>query len=287
MKDLNGRIAILTGASRGIGPTIANALAEEGMHLVLVARSADRLEQEARRLQKTYGIRTLAVPADLSDPEVAPSVVARAVQEFGQVDILVNNAGAAEVGPFASQSPASIRHTLVLDLAAPIALTRAVLPGMIERDQGHIVQISSLLAKVDSPYSVAYSAAKAGLAHFGRSLRAELRDTGVSSSSVSLGLVGGSGMGQDWMDNAGVTPPRLMGTVSADRVAAAVIKAIRKDKAEVLVGPPGTKLLTQSPGFASRMFGRIGVWDMMRRLGEAGPAPTPPLDSTPQPNPVP
>ena len=285
MKHLNGRTAILTGASRGIGPSIANALAAEGVHLVLVARSADRLEQEAQRLHDTYGVRACALPADLSDPDGAPGIVARATQELGPIDILVNNAGSAELGLFAAQSPASVRNTFLVDLAAPVALSRAVLPGMLEREDGHIVHISSLLAKVDSPYSVSYAAAKAGLAHFSRSLRAELRRSGVSSSTVSPGLVGGSGMGQEWMDAAGVSAPRLMGTVSPDKVAAAVLKAIRKDKAEVLVGPPGVKLLTQSPGFASRMFGRIGAWEMMRRLSEATPGPAPAPQTAPQPDP--
>ena len=259
MKHLNGRTAILTGASRGIGPSIANALAAEGVHLVLVARSADRLEQEAQRLHDTYGVRACALPADLSDPDGAPGIVARATQELGPIDILVNNAGSAELGLFAAQSPASVRNTFLVDLAAPVALSRAVLPGMLEREDGHIVHISSLLA--------------------------ELRRSGVSSSTVSPGLVGGSGMGQEWMDAAGVSAPRLMGTVSPDKVAAAVLKAIRKDKAEVLVGPPGVKLLTQSPGFASRMFGRIGAWEMMRRLSEATPGPAPAPQTAPQPDP--
>jgi len=284
MKTLNGRVAILTGASRGIGPTIANTLAEQGVHLVLVARSADKLEREAERLRTTYGVPTLAIPADLSDPEIAPRIVAQATHEFDQVDILVNNAGSAELSLFASESPASVRQTFLVDFAAPVALTRAVLPGMLDRGEGHIVQISSMLAKVDSPYSVSYSAAKAGLAHFSRSLRAEIRGSGVSASTVSPDLIGGSGMGQDWMDNADVRAPRLMATVSPERVAAAVLKAIRKDKAELLVGAPGAKLLTQSPGFASRMFGRIGAWDMMRRLSEADTAPRPPVATTPQPD---
>ena len=282
MKRLTGRTAILTGASRGIGPTIADELAAQGVHLVLVARSAGRLQQEAQRLHDAYGVRTLALPADLADPDTAPSIVARATQEFGPIDILINNAGAAEVGPFARQDPASVRHTLLLDLAAPVALTRAVLPGMLERGEGHIVHISTILAKVDSPYNVSYAAAKAGLTHFSRSLRAELRGSGVSSSSISPGLVGGAGMGQTWLDDSGLKAPRLMGTVSPQQVAAGVLKAIRKDKAEVLVGPPGSKLLTQSPGFASRLFGRIGAWDLMRRLGEARTTTTAAADAVPE-----
>ena len=153
---------------------------------------------------------------------------------------------------------------------------------MLERGEGHIVHISTILAKVDSPYNVSYAAAKAGLTHFSRSLRAELRGSGVSSSSISPGLVGGAGMGQTWLDDSGLKAPRLMGTVSPQQVAAGVLKAIRKDKAEVLVGPPGSKLLTQSPGFASRLFGRIGAWDLMRRLGEARTTTTAAADAVPE-----
>ena len=277
MKQLAGRVAILTGASRGIGPTIANRLAEQGLDLVLVARSADQLQQEAQRLRTTYAIRTLVVPANLAAPSSAADIVQRATHEFGRVDILVNNAGGGAVGPFAGETPDAILDTLRLDFATPVILTRAVLPQMQQRGEGHIVHVSSIISKVDAKYTVSYAAAKAGLTHFSRSLRAELRGSGVSSSAVSPSIIGGAGMAQNWIDHAGVKPPKLMGSVSADQVAKGVLKAIRKDKAEVLVGPPGSKLLTLSPGFASRIFGRIGAWEMMRKLGEA--TTDPPIDA--------
>lgn len=93
-------------------------------------------------------------------------------------------------------------------------------------------------------------------------------------------------MGQTWLDDAGLKAPRLMGTVSPQQVATGVLKAIRKDKAELLVGPPGAKFLTQSPGFASRMFGRIGAWELMRRLGEARTATTAAADPGPEARPT-
>ena len=207
------------------------------------------------------------------------------IAEFGRVDILINNAGGGGLGPFADETPDAILDTLRLDLATPVMLTRAVLPQMQERGEGHIVHVSSIISKVDAKYVVSYAAAKAGLTHFSRSLRAELRGTGISSSAVSPGMVGGAGMAQTWMDDSGVKPPKLMGSVSANQVASAVLKAIRKDKAEVLVGPPGSKLMTLSPGFASRMFGRIGAWEMMRKLGE-GPTEPRPVETAAAENPA-
>ena len=272
MKRLEGRTAIVTGASRGIGPVIAEALAGEGVNLVLAARSADALQQEAARLTAAFPVRAIAVPTDVTDPAQRSRLLARAQDEFGAVDILVNNAGTAALGTVADQRPADLERTLQVDLAAPVALTRLLLPGMIARGEGHVVQVSTILAKVDTQYAATYAAAKAGLTHFSRSLRAELRGTGVGASSVSPGLVRATGMSQQWMDDANIQPPRLMGTVSAEQVARGVLRAITRDKAEVLVGPRGTKLLTLSPGFAARMFGRVGAWEMMRRLSEAGPA---------------
>ena len=267
MKDLKGRTAIVTGASRGIGPYIARALAKEGANLVLAARSAEALARVAEEIKNDYGVRTLAAPTDVTDAEARRALVARA-EEFGGVDILVNNAGIGHIGAFGEQERDAIASALAIDLEAPILLTHEALPGMRERGRGHVVNIATIMAKVDAKYAVPYAAAKAGLIAFSRSLRFELRGTGVSASAVSPGGVDEVGLFNDAMGRAGVRPPRTFPLVTPEAVARGVVRAIKRDKAEVLVGPPGSKLLTLSPGFAARMFGAMGTWEMMRKMGE-------------------
>ncbi len=274
MKKLEGRSALVTGASRGIGVHIARRLATEGTNLVLTARSREALERVASEIASESGVRVVAIAADLTKAEDRARLTAQARSEFGGIDILINNAGTAGIATFADQSPDEIERTVALDLSAPMLMTREVLPGMLARGEGHVVSISSLLGKIDTPYAVTYAAAKAGLIAFSRSLRAEFRGSGVSSSVVSPGGVAETGIFVDAIERTGVPAPRLVPLASPDAVANAVVKAIRKDKAEVLVGPPGSRLLTLSPGFGGRMMGMMGAWEMMRRMATDGAPPS-------------
>ena len=187
---------------------------------------------------------------------------------FGGIEVLVNNAGVGHMGAFSEQERGEVANEITIDLTAPMLLTHEALPQMLKRCAGHVVNVSTMLAKVDAKYAVSYAAAKAGLIAFSRSLRYELRGTGVSVSVVSPAGVDGAGIFQDAMDRSGVRPPRMFPPVTPEAVAKGVVRAIKRDKAEVLVGPPGAKLLTLSPAFASKMFGAVGAWEMMRQMAE-------------------
>ena len=174
MKDLRGTTAIVTGASRGIGVYIAKALAEEGVNLSLTARTADELEKVRIDIE-SMGVTAIATVGDVSSREDRTRLIERTEAELGPVDILVNNAGIDIVRHFHEAPEADFVDTLRINLEAPMLLTRAIVPGMLERDRGHVVNISSGAGKVGVPGEAAYCASKHGLVGFTNALRAGVR----------------------------------------------------------------------------------------------------------------
>ena len=193
MPDLAGRTALVTGASRGLGPLIARALAERGANLVLAARSGDELEAVARSLRSTGGT-AVGVSADVTSESGREALLETATAELGGIDVLVNNAGRERAYEFHRLTRDEIVAIVEVNLIAPMLLTHAVLPQMLERRFGHVVNISSLAAKGCPPYTEPYTATKAGLIAFTKSLRAAYRGTGVSASVVVPGFVADVGM---------------------------------------------------------------------------------------------
>jgi short-subunit dehydrogenase len=162
--------------------------------------------------------------------------------ELGTVDVLVNNAAVELQRRFHTLDTDEIEQVIRVDLTTPIALTRLLLPGMIERGYGRIVNISSIAGRVGFPFSEAYAASKDGLIAFSRVLRSDYRRSGVSASAVVLGAVKDAGLGQRTLDELGLkTNTSFM--VTPEKVARAVIRAIEKDKAEVVVMPGPGRLL--------------------------------------------
>ena len=176
MKNLRDRNAILTGASRGLGVHLARALAREGVNLVLAARSVDALD-EVREEVNSLGVDAVSVPTDLTDTGQVRNLAQEAERRLGPVDILVNNAGVQLTRPFEDHPPESIELAVQVNLLAPMLLTRALLPGMLARGRGQVVNMSSLAGKIGLPLSALYSATKAGLVMFTHSLRTELAGT--------------------------------------------------------------------------------------------------------------
>src|SRR5438552_4750430 len=249
------RRAVVTGASHGIGVHIARALAARDMDLLLVARSASELARVARELGAPG--RSVAYAAlDLSSPSVAEDVAAAVTAELGSADILVNNAAVELQRGFHMLAAAESEAVIRLDLITPVAFTRVLLPGMIERGYGRIINISSIAGRVGFPFSEAYAASKDGLITFSRVLRSDYRRAGVSASAIVLGAVKDAGIGQRTLDELGLkTNTSFM--VTPEKVAKAVVRAIEKDKAEIVVMPgPGRllkALLDLFPGFGPTM----------------------------------
>jgi short-subunit dehydrogenase len=204
------------------------------------------------RLAGELGAR--AVVCDLSRREE----VDRLVAEVGEVDVLVANAGLPATGLLPDLTQEQIDRMLEVNLRAPVALARALAPGMVERRRGHLVFISSLAGKVASPASSIYSATKFGLRGFALGLREDLRDRGVGVSVILPGFIRDAGMFAD----AGVRLPPLIRTRAPADVAAAVIRAIERNRAEVEVAPVplrlGASFASVAPTIAAAVSRRFG-----------------------------
>lgn len=245
---LTGRRVLLTGASRGIGAALADAFAGRGAELVLVARPSAQLDAVARRTGGT------AHPCDLTDLDALPALI----ESAGPVDVLVNNAGVSGVGWYLDRTLAEIDQVVTLNLLAPMHLCRLVLPGMVERGRGQVVNLSSMAAVFAPPGLASYGASKAGLSHFTAGLRADLRDEPITFTTVTLGSVS-----TEMDDQArGYGPLRHLAERSRGRditpmadFVAAVVAAVERDRPEVRVprAMAGLAALTNTP----RKIGRL------------------------------
>lgn len=268
MNQLHDRVALVTGASKGIGPHIARALAGEGMRLVLVARPSPELRFIAAELR---GPKTpvLDLPADVTDREAMAGVLRRAAADWGGVDVLVNNAGIEDTAPFHQLDPGAVARLVAVNLTAPLLLAQMVLPGMLSRGSGHIVNVSSLAGRAGPAYAGPYAATKAGLVAFTQSLRAEYRSRGVSASVICPGFIRGAGLHHRHREQAGLAEPRLLGTSTPQEVARAVVRAIRRDLPDVIVNPtPVRPLLALGqlfPSLAGVVMDRAGVTALFRQ----------------------
>jgi short-subunit dehydrogenase len=232
--------AIVTGGSKGIGPFIAGALATRGMNLLLVSRTSSQLEQAATDLGQAHAnVRIATAAVDLGNPEAAQRVFAAAERELGHVDVLVNNAAVELQTRFHVLTPDEIAYVLQVDLTTPVLLSRLVLPGMVERGYGRIVNVSSMAGHVSFPYSEAYASAKDGLIAFSRVLHADYRKTGVWATTLILGAIKDAGIGARTIDEVGLKLNTAFAS-KPEKVAAATLKAIDKRKVEIAVNPgPG------------------------------------------------
>jgi hypothetical protein len=177
--------ALITGATAGIGLAFAEVLAEEGADLILVARSSERLEALAQRLSAQHGIEAAALPADLATDEGCRAVMHRLADPSAPIDLLVNNAGFGLNAPFVEGALVEEERLLDVLVRATLRLTHAVLPGMIDRGSGIVINVSSVAGWV--PVGT-YSAAKAWVTVFTEGLAAELAGTGVTATAVCPGF---------------------------------------------------------------------------------------------------
>ena len=264
-----GHTALVTGASRGIGPLVAAELARHGGHVVLSGRSATDLKAVTADLA-AHGADVSFLPADLTQPGAAESLVRAVEQRHGGIDLLVNNAGGDPLREFHTMTIEENLRTLQLNLVAPVALTHAALPGMLLRGNGHIVNISSMAGRVSFPFTEVYAAAKDGLIGFTRVLRADYHPRGISASVLILGAIRGAGQGQRMLDESGMKASGLMAPAGA--VARGVVKAVTKDKAELVIQPgPGRlirALMDYFPALGPALNRAAGATTTMQRIIE-------------------
>jgi 3-oxoacyl-[acyl-carrier protein] reductase len=188
MSALNNKVAIVTGAGRGIGKAIAVALAQAGCRVVLGARTVAQLEAVQGEIQ-AHGGRALAVPGDLARDEDIARLVGESRRAFGAVDILINNAGWGKKAPIVRAQVEDWDQTFKINLRAPMLLARMVLPDMIQRKSGAVINIGSVSGKSGEAGSSAYAASKFGMIGFTQSLYEEVREYGIKASVILPGFV--------------------------------------------------------------------------------------------------
>lgn len=262
MRTLRTRTALITGATGDIGAAVARRLAARGARLVLTGRDDTRLAVLARQLGGAVVDR---FPADLRDA-AAGELVAR---RCGGTDLLVHAAAAERAASFAAMPLDDLAGQLDVDLGAALGLVHGLLPGMLARGRGHVVLVGSLAALLGGAFQVPYASAKAGLDAATRALRAEYGGSGVGFSVVHPAPVRDAGRYARRRRVLGRVPV-LVGETTAERVARAVVGAVRRDRAQVLVGPRAVRpvLAVQAgcPALGARIVGATGATSYFRRV---------------------
>ena len=259
----DARLAVVTGASSGIGEAYAERLAADRWDLVVVARTGERLSELATRLNQAHAVTVRAVQADLS----RPGEVARVGAEIGAlpVDMLVNNAGLAHYMPFADLAAAQAAELVDLNVLAPVLLTQAVLPGMLARSRGTVINIASLLAFSGAaqapflPKRAVYAATKSFLVTFSQVLAAEVGDRGIQVQVVCPGVVRSQFHSRQGIDMSAV--PRME--------PGQVVEASLTDLADgVLVSVPGladTEALARLDAASLELMGVTRITELPAR----------------------
>ncbi|MFM7060363.1 MAG: SDR family oxidoreductase [Actinomycetes bacterium] len=185
---LDGKVAIVTGAGRGIGAACARGLAEAGADVVLASRTREQLDEVAAEI-RGMGRRALVVPTDVVDNDAVAALVPAAVEEYGRVDVVINNAGGTAPRPFLDTSPGYLERSFHFNVTTAFVLTKAAVPVMLEQGGGTVVNISSTIGRLRDRGFVAYGTAKAALTHMTRLMAADLapriRVNGIAVGSIA------------------------------------------------------------------------------------------------------
>ena len=229
------KVALITGASSGIGEAFARVLASKGSDLILVARSEDKLRALARQLNELYARRVEVVTADLGLAGSAAKVHAAAEALGMPVDLLINNAGFGTVGSFVKQDAERERQEILLNAAAVVDLSHAFLPAMLERGRGGIINIASMAAFQPLPYMSVYAATKAFVLSFSQGLRGEVRNKGVKVLAVCPGPVDTPFFEATGSAGLRKTVPKAT-MVTADDVVSTALRALKSGRSVVVPG---------------------------------------------------
>lgn len=227
-KPGEGRTALVTGASSGIGEALAHEIAAAGFDLVLVARSADKLKALAEALQARHGVRVRVQPADLSAPGAAARLAAALKRARCSVDLLVNNAGVLEHGDFVAMKPTRHRELIDLNVVALTEMLAHFVPPMVARGQGRVLNVASIAAFQPIPRLATYAATKAYVLSLTESLSEELKGSGVTVTALCPGITATSMLQRAQAGSAelGALPGLVVGT--AEDVAAEGLRACLK-----------------------------------------------------------
>ncbi|GAC1651992.1 MAG: SDR family oxidoreductase [Ktedonobacteraceae bacterium] len=247
--DIHGQVVLITGSSRGLGLALAEEFALQGARLVLSARDEQELERARQQLAE-QGAEVLAVSCDVTQREQVQHLIEQATMHYGQVDILVNNAGIITVGPFLAQTLNDFEESMNVLFWGPVYATLAVLPQMLERRRGCIVNISSIGGKVSIPHLLPYSSAKFALTGFSEGVHAELAKEGIRVVTVAPGLMrtgspvnalfkGKHHAEYTWFSIADSLP---ILSISAKKAAQHIVRATQRRNVEITLTMPAKML---------------------------------------------
>ncbi|MBS1217947.1 MAG: short-chain dehydrogenase [Proteobacteria bacterium] len=276
--NLEGCRTLLTGAGSGIGRCLALALGARGAKLVLVGRNATRLTEVAREIVRAGGY-ALAVAHDLSAPAGHDQLVLSATNRLGGIDLLINNAGIAGFGEFAAEDPAGIDNLINTNITAPLLLTRAVLPAMLESGTGRIVNVGSILGSIGFPHFAAYSASKFALRGFSEALRRELAGSGIGVTYVAPRTTRTT-LNSDTLYELSAASGAAVDDPAT--VAAIIVEAIAADRDEIYIGWPeklAVRLNALLPRLISLAIGKqVAAARQLLRTTGPRPATAPSID---------
>ncbi|NJL94391.1 MAG: SDR family NAD(P)-dependent oxidoreductase [Anaerolineae bacterium] len=250
--NLHGCVALITGGSRGLGLLLARELGQEGCRVALCARDAEDLAKAGAMLEQWGVAEVLTFPCDVANAEQVEAVIAEVENQWGAIDLLVNNAGVIQAGPIQSQTVEDFRQAMDIMFWGVLHPSLTVLPRMLQRKSGHIVNITSVGGKLSAPHLLPYNAAKFAAVGFSEGLTAETWGTGVQVTTVVPGLMRtGSYLNAFFKGNhapefrwfaLGDNLPWL--SMDAEKAAARIVEAIQNREAEVILTVPA----------------RLGVW---------------------------
>ena len=258
MQSIQGKTALVTGAAGGIGRAISQHLAAAGAHLQLWDCDAAAVEETARAL-RAAGHVARATKCDLSDPQQIDDRLQELLARDGGVDILVNNAGVTYYGKTHVMTDADWERVMQVNIHAPTRLTRRLMPQMLRRTEGHVVNVCSLFGTIPYPRLTAYTTSKFALVGFTEAIRAEYGRVGIGATAICPGFVktalfANAAVGRDRDENR--VPPDWICT-TADRVAARTLRAVYRNERLVIVQPLAHLVFNERrlfPGIVDRLF---------------------------------
>lgn len=263
MSEWQGKTALVTGASYGIGEAFARRLAAAGAHLILTARSQERLDALARMLREQFGVNVVVVAADLAEPTAPAALFAEVQRQELQVDLLVNNAGFGAAGDFALLPLDRQLEMIQVNVTALVALAHLFVQPMLQRRAGAILNVSSTAAFQGVPYFAVYSGAKSFILTFSEALWAECRDYGVRVSALCPGATE-----SNFQAVAGTSNRQMRGKVqTAAEVVDEALRALAQGRSQVVSGW-NNRLMVQAErllprkviiGAAERLFKQFAI----------------------------
>lgn len=247
-KSLRGSVVVITGGSRGLGLALAKQFGKSGANLVLAARDSGELDRAKDLLVRDVSLapeQILTVTADLRNPQDADTLIARANEVFGRIDVLINNAGVITVGPVEQQTIDTFHEVMNTNLFSAVRCSLAVLPGMLGRQSGTIVNIASIGGKVAVPHLLPYTTSKFAIVGFSQGLHSELRSKGVHVLTVCPGLMrtgshlnalfsGDAPREYRWFSLLASLPGV---SVSARHAAKRILQAVQRKETEISISP--------------------------------------------------